>query len=185
MATPEQQVATQLANIERDHGLTPTRVAELVRDRGLEKHGQIIALLKAEHGMGHGNANLLATKARELLAGGPARSDDLLAAQYAGAKVHLRAIHDRLVELARSLGDDVEVVVQKTGVSLRRRKQFAVLRPVSSKRAELGLNLPGTPADARIEEASGMCSHRLYLHDATEVDTAVAGWLRQAYDRAG
>lgn len=184
MATVEQQVATQLANIERDAGLTPSSVAEMVRAAGIDRHGQIIALLKHEHGLGHGHANLLATKAREILAGGPASAADLLDAQYAGAKAHLRPVHDRVVDLARGLGDDVEVVVNKTGVSLRRRKQFAVVRPVSAKRTELGLNLPATPDDDRVEPASGMCSHRMYLHGPDEVDGTVAGWLRQAYDHA-
>lgn len=183
--TPEQQAATQLANIERDSGLTPARVAELATSAGLDKHGAIVAMLKSEHGITHGNANLLAVKARELLAGGPASDDELLAAQYAGGKAHLRPVHDELVAAATALGDDVDVVVQKTGVSLRRVRQFAVIRPASSTRVELGLNLSTTPSDERVQEARGMCSHRLDLHGVEEVDDDVARWLSDAYDVAG
>ena len=185
MATPEQQAATQLANIERDTGLTPSAVVELIRAEGLEKHGQIVSMLKTRHGLGHGNANLLSVKARELLAGGPAREDVLLDAQYAGAKAHLRPIHDRLVATALAFGVDVEVAVQKTAVGLRRRRQFAVVKPASSKRIELGLNLQETPADDRVRETSGMCSHRVDLSGPADLDDAVAGWLRDAYDGAG
>lgn len=185
MANPQDQAATQLTNIERDSGLTPAVVAAMMGDRGLEKHGQVVAMLKSDHGITHGNANLLAVKARELLAGGPASDDELLAAQYAGGKAHLRPVHDELVVAATELGDDVEVVVQKTGVSLRRAKQFALVRAASSRRVELGLNLPETPDDDRVREASGMCSHRVDLHEAADVDDEVTGWLHDAYRAAG
>lgn len=185
MTTPEQQAATQLANIERDSGLTPAKVADLATAAGLDKHGQIVAMLKAEHGITHGNANALAVRARELLAGGPATDAELLDAQYAGGKAHLRAIHDEVVAAAVALGDDVDVVVQKTGVSLRRAKQFALIRPASSTRVELGINLPSTPASARVREAGGMCSHRIDLHDVADLDDDVARWLGEAYAAAG
>lgn len=185
MATPEEQAATQLANIERDTGLTPSEVVELIRAEGLQKHGQIVSMLKTRHGLGHGNANLLSVKARELLDGGPVPDDALLDAQYAGAKAHLRPVHDELVATARALGDDVEVAVQKTAVSLRRRRQFAVVKPASSKRIELGLNLPETPADERVTETSGMCSHRVDLSGLADLDDAVTSWLRDAYDASG
>lgn len=181
----DHQAATQLANIEAATGLTPARVADLVRTTGLEKHGQIVALLKDEHGLTHGNANLLATLAREHLAGGRASDAELLAAQYAKGKAALRPILDELTALAQGLGDDVEVVVQKTAVSLRRRRQFAVVRAASARRIELGLNLPATPQDARIRETSGMCSHRVDLHDVDAVDDTIADWLGRAYAAAG
>ena len=185
MATPDEQVATQLTNIERNSGLTPATVVELIRAEGLEKHGQIVSMLKTQHGLGHGNANLLSVKARELLDGGPVPDDARLDAQYTGAKAHLRAVHDELVAIARTLGDDVEVVVQKTAVSLRRRKQFAVVKPASSKRIELGLILPETPADERVLETTGMCSHRVDVSGTDDIDDAVTGWLRAAYDASG
>lgn len=185
MTTPQEQAATQLANIERDTGLTPAGVAERVRAAGLTKHGQIVTMLKTDHGIGHGNANLLSTKARELLDGGPARSEDLLAAQYAGPKAHLRPILDEIVTAARALDAGVEVVVQKTGVSLRRCRQFAVVKAASSTRVELGLNLPATPHDDRVEEVSGMCSHRVNLAHVDDVDDAVLGWLHEAGQGAG
>lgn len=185
MANPEQQAATQLANIEAATGLTPAAVAELVREAGIDKHGQIMTLLKTEYGLTHGNANLLATLARERLAGGPASNGDLLAAQYAKGKAALRPILDEIVAMAQGLGDDVEVVIQKTAVSLRRRKQFAVVRAASASRVELGLNLPETPPDERIQPTTGMCNHRVDVPDLDAVDDAVATWLSQAYEHAG
>lgn len=181
MAAPEEQAATQLRNIEQSTGLTPPAVAAMATEHGLVKHGQIVAHLKREHGITHGNANLLSATARELLAGGPAGDEELLAAQYARGKAHLRAIHDELVAAARALGDDVEVVVQKTAVSLRRGRVFGVVRAASATRLELGLNLPQTPDSDRVRETSGMCSHRVDLRAVEEVDDDVARWLRDAY----
>jgi hypothetical protein len=155
-----------------------------VRDAGLERHGEILAYLKRDLGLSHGNANLIAHVVREEMAGGPPPPGDLLDAQYAGAKAALRPIYDALVATAAELGSDVEIVVQKTGVSLRRRKQFAVVQAASARRVQLGLNLPATPADERVKEVSGMCSHRVDLTALEEVDVSVRAWISEAYAAA-
>jgi len=144
-----------------------------------------VSLFKSQHGLGHGNANLMAHLVRESLAGGPASADDLLAAQYSGAKEALLPIYSALASIAESLGDDIDTVVQKTGVSFRRKKQFALVQAPSSKRIQLGLNLDETPADDRIVEMKGMCTHKVNITDPTDVDNTIAGWIRKAYDRAG
>ena len=159
--------------------------ARKVDEAGLEKHGQIVSFLKTDLGLTHGNANLIAHLVREARAGGPAAEEDLLAAQYSGGKAHLKDIFEKLSTIALGLGDDVERVVLKTGVSFRRRKQFALVEAPSSKRIQLGLNLDGTPDDPRVEEAGGMCTHRMDITDVSEVDASVASVLEQAYRRAG
>lgn len=179
------QSATQLANIESATGMTLADFTDEVRSTGLRKHGEILAHLKEDHGLSHGNANLVTHLVRESLEGGPASEEELLAAQYSGAKAHLRPVLEQLTDAARAFGEDVEVVVQKTGVSLRRTKQFALVRAASSKRVELGLNLPATPGDERVTEAKGMCSHRVDLASPDDVDDAVLGWLREAFAAAG
>jgi hypothetical protein len=148
-------------------------------------HGKLVAVLKSDFGLTHGNANLIATKVRERDAGGPAPADDLLEAQDAGAKAGLRPIHDRLVAVAIGFGPDVAVVVQKTADSLRRKKQFGVVQAASATRVQLGLNLGVRPADPRVTETTGMCSHRVGLASVDAVDADVLGWLRAAYDEAG
>lgn len=185
MPEPSGQAASQLANVEADTGRTLADFTAEIRDLGLEKHGEIRTHFKEAHGLGHGNANLLTTLVREALAGGPPPPEALLEAQYAGAKAHLRPILDEVWAIAESFGDDVESVIQKTGVSFRRRKQFALVQAPSSRRVQVGLNLPETPDDGRVSEVSGMCTHRLDLTDAGEVDDAVAGWVRAAYEAAG
>jgi hypothetical protein len=149
----------------------------------LPQHGKAMALLKGEHGMTHGFANLVVTLHRQR--GTEATADDLIDAQYAGAKAELRPLCDRLIAAASAFGNDVEVAPKKTSVSLRRAKQFAVIEAPSRTRIALGLNLRGVEAGGRLLAAGGMCTHRVDLASVEDVDAEVLGWLRDAYDRAG
>lgn len=185
MADLDQQVANQLANIEAATGRTISDFAAELGKVGMRKHGQMVKYLKTTHQLGHGNANLIAHKVREAWAGGPASDGDLLAAQYAGKKEHLLPAYHALRKVVDGLGGDVQIVVQKTAVSFRRSKQFALARPASSKRIELGLNLDETPAGGRVKEAKGMCSHKADITGVDDVDEAVSAWLQAAYERAG
>lgn len=185
MPDPKAQTETQLRNIEESTGHTVADFTEIVGKAGLEKHGQIVSFLKSDLGLTYGNANLIAHMVREARAGGPMPPRDLLAAQYAGAKHGLLPIYTKLALIAEGFGDDVQTVVQKTGVSFRRKKQFALVQVPSAKRVQLGLNLDDTPADGRIVEVKGMCSHRVDITTVAEVDDTIASWMRAAYDRAG
>lgn len=178
------QSEKQLARIQQTAGRTIDDFAREVRDAGLDKHGAMVAHFKSRYGMGHGDANALAIVVRHAIAGGPPPADDLLAAQYAGGKAALLPVYERLATVAEGMGDDVTKVVQKTGVSFRRRKQFALVQAASAKRVRLGLNLDATPADPRVEVAGGMCTHRVDIASVGEVDTDVEAWIRMAYDRA-
>jgi hypothetical protein len=186
MPDPEIAKATQLRHIEQATGRTIADFAAAVAAHGIDGHARMVAFLKAEYGLSYGNANAVALSVRELASGGPASNDALLDAQYAGAKAALRPIYERLRDLASGLGPDVEVLVQKTGVALRRRRQFGLVQAASAKRVALGLNLPGVPASPRVIATPGaMCAYRVDLADADEVDPEVAGWLAAAYERAG
>ncbi len=186
MPDPAAATATQLRNIEVATGMSVAAFAAAVAERGIEGHANIVAFLKAEHGLSHGNANAVALRVRELAAGGPATSDTLLDTQYAGSKSAVRPVYERLAAVAVELGPDVEILVQKTGVAFRRRRQFAVVQAASAKRVALGLNLGAAPADPRVVATPGaMCAFRVDLADPAAVDGAVEGWLAEAYERAG
>lgn len=171
---------TMIDNVPTKTGRTLDEWFAVLDAAGLEQHGQAMALLKGEHGMSHGFANLVVLRHRARDAG-PVTGDDLVDAQYAGAKAALRPILDRLVTAATSLGDDVEVVPKKTGVSLRRHKQFALVAAASAKRVQLGLNLAHAPATDRLRVAGGMCTHRVDIASLDEVDDELLRWLREAY----
>jgi hypothetical protein len=148
-----------------------------------EKHGEGLAFLKTEHGLSHGFANLIVARHRAR-GSAPASGSELVDAQYTGSKAPLRPIYDRLVAAVREFGEDVDVAPKKTGVSLRRSKQFAVIEAASATRLQLGINLRGTEPTERLRAAGGMCTHRVDVRSLDEVDDELVGWLRQAYELA-
>jgi hypothetical protein len=183
MSSVDDAVRTQIANLERRSGHSLDELVAMVKASGLEKHGQIVAWLKSEHGMGHGDANLVAiTALRGSVVDQPA--DELVDAMYAGAKAPLRPFHDQVIAAATALGDDVELAPKQAYVSLRRTKQFGTVGPASGGRLEIGFNLKGVAPTGRLEATTGMCTHRVRLSDPADFDDEVRGWLREAYDRA-
>lgn len=152
----------------------------VVKASGLEKHGEQVKLLKSEHGLGHGHANFVCQAAKGRLDADP---EDMLAAQYKG-KESLRPIYDALADYAASLGADVSIDPKKTSVAFRRSKNFAVVTPATKSRVDLGINLKGEPGTERLaeEKPGSMCTHKVSLESASEVDGDVKAWLQKAYD---
>lgn len=183
--SPEEQAAAMLANLPEKTGKPMDQWPKLVAKSGAAKHGEIVKWLKAEHGVTHGYANLIAHQVLDAGADAP-DADTLVDAQYAG-KESLRPLFEALTARLATFGDDVEFAPKKTYVSLRRSKQFALVQPSTKTRVDVGLKLPGRKPEGRLE-ASGswnaMVSHRVRLEREDEVDDELIGWLREAYDRA-
>ncbi|HEX5794024.1 MAG TPA: DUF5655 domain-containing protein [Rheinheimera sp.] len=177
---------SQWRNLEQSSGKNQAQWLELANSKGFAKHSELVSWLKSEFGIGHGNANLIAHRAKQAAAGGEPVAEDLLAAQYSGAKAALKPLYDELISYIQSLGNDVELSPKKAYVSLRRNKQFALLQPSTASRLDLGLNLKGVEPTGKLE-ASGsfnaMCSHRIRLSSAVDIDDSVKHWLAEAYNR--
>ncbi|WP_375207230.1 DUF4287 domain-containing protein [Hyphococcus sp.] len=186
--SPEEQAATMIANLKANTGKTLEQWVAIAKKSGEEKHGGVVKHLKAEHGLTHGFANLVAHKYLKSDAGSAEGGDDaLVAAQYAGAKADLKPIYDVLIKAATSLGKDVEISPKKTYVSLRRNKQFALVQPSTKTRVDLGINLKDEPAKGRLEKSgsfNAMVSHRVKLEKPTDIDKDVKAWLKKAYSQA-
>ena len=172
-------------------GKTLEQWIAIAKKSKLQKHGQIVKMLKADHGLSHGYANLVALRTLAASSGGGDAGeridgDALVDAQYSGTKAAMRPVYDALIAAARKLGPDVVVSPKKTYVSLRRNKQFALVQPASS-RVDIGINLKGAKPTGRLE-ASGsfnaMVSHRVRVVSKTEIDSQLIGWLREAYSVA-
>ena len=101
MATPEEMAASMRANLKEKTGKTMAQWLKLTKAAELEKHGQIVKLLKSEHGVGHGYANLIA---HETL-GGLEHTPD----PFGGKKAALKPIHDAILKVVKRFGKDVEV----------------------------------------------------------------------------
>jgi len=186
MATVEQGLRSQLRNIETTYRRSIDEWIELIEASRLTRHGEIVAMLKTEHGLSHGAANRVALVAIDALKPTSA-SMDPEASLYAGNKRALRPIHARLMAAIDGLGRDIEVAPKKSYLSLRRRKQFAMIRP-AAKHVDLGLILPGRAVDGRLESAAtfnALFTHRVRVRSTAEVDDELGTWLRDAYDAAG
>lgn len=185
--TIDRATATMIRNIEEKSGKSMAEWQRLVQGLGPKKHGELVAILKERHGLGHGQANLVVHHARGALAPSASGGADLVEAMFAGDKAALRPIYEAIVTVVQGFGSDVEVSPKKTYVSLRRSKQFALVQPTTKTRVDVGINLKGVAASGRLE-ASGsfnaMVSHRVRVASPADVDRALVAWLKQAYDRA-
>ena len=184
MADPDKALATQLANIEKRTGKSLEELARIVTESGLSKHGEMVAMLKTDFGMGHGDANTLVHTVRK--SAGKAAAPSSLDGLYVGPKASLRPIHDKLLDEIKRFGA-CEEAPKKAYVSYRRKKQFATIGPATKTSVELGLNAKGLKTTDRLQEfpAGRMCNYRVRLSDTAEVDAELISWIRTAYDAAG
>ncbi len=181
---------TQLKNIQTKTGKTLDEMSALMQNSGLSKHGEIRDLFKRDLGLGHGDANALAHFV--LKSAGPwtaeasaATPNSVLDEIYSGAKAALRPIHDKLMAAIDDFGD-FEIASKKGYVSLRRKKQFAMIGPATAGRVEVGINMKGVTASERlVEQPTGsMCNYKVKVTAADEVDDQLLGWIKQAFEGA-
>jgi hypothetical protein len=185
--SPEEGMASLHRNLLEKTGKSIDEWAGLARATGVGKHKDLVAHLKAEHGLSHGYANQVALAALAAPDAPKAGTDDLVTAQYAGAKAALRPIHDALRSAVETFGPDVEFSPKKAYVSLRRSKQFALIQPSTATRVDVGLILKGVEPLGRLEPSgsfNAMFTHRVKVSTPAEVDAELIGWLRRAYDEA-
>lgn len=186
----DKAIATQLANIEKRTGKTLAQLARVVTGSGLTRHGELVAMLKADLGMGHGDANtlvhyVLKSDGASAAAATGSSPDQVIDEIYVGPKAALRPVHDALMAAIATFGP-FEIAPKKGYISLRGKKQFAMIGPATNSRVEVGLNMKDATGTARLEaqKPGGMCQFKVKLTTAAEVDRELIGWIRQAYDAA-
>jgi hypothetical protein len=189
MSSLDKAIQTQLDNIQKKTGMSLAELSSFVKNSGLSKHGEIRDMLKEKLGLGHGDANTLV---HVILESDGARAaegksaDTVLDEIYSGAKSSLRPIHEALMKHILGFGD-FEIAPKKGYVSLRRKKQFAMIGPKTNTRFEVGINAKDLPQNARLlEQPKGsMCNYIVSLTNAMEVDAEVIAWLKTAFEGAG
>lgn len=189
MSSPDKAVQTQLDNIQKKTGKSLDQLAGMVRHSRLTRHGEMREYLQRELGLGHGDANAVVHAV--LQSDGQRAAEGKTAGQvldemYSGAKAHLRPIHETLMNEISRFGE-FEVAPKKGYVSLRRKKQFAMIGPKTNSRFEVGINAKDLKKNPRLLEQprGSMCNYVVSLADAREVDAELIAWIRSAFDSAG
>jgi len=177
---------TMIENLRKNTGKSLEQWIDIVDRESFSKHGEIIRFLKEAHGLTHGFANLIAHKSKGSDAASAVNQDDLIARQYAG-KEHFIPVYDQLISEILNFGTDIEIAPKNNYVSLRRKKQFAILNPATKTRFEIGINLKGQEPQGKLEaeKPNSMCSHKINLSDIRDMDDEVIEWIRKAYSSAG
>jgi hypothetical protein len=195
MADPTAATITQLKNIQARTGKTIAELHAAVATSGAARHGDRRSWLMEHFKLGYGDANAVASfidKPLPALGGAaasavaPALNGDPLDAVYVGAKAALRPLHEAVMLQVRAFGA-LEEAPKKSYISLRRKKQFAMVGPATKDSVEIGLNAKDLPAHTRLklQPPGSMCNATTRITSAAEVDTLLLGWLRTAYDAAG
>jgi len=178
--------ATQIANIEKSSGKKVKEWAAILDKCGFVKHGELVNFLKQKHGFTHGNANMLVHHAKKSHAAAEGNDTDWIAEQYKG-KDELRAWYDKIMAEVKKFGKDIDISPKKAYVSLRRKKQFAIIQPSTKDRLDVGLNIKGAALSGMVEDGSkwnAMCTHRIKVTEAKMIGKDLVGWIKKAYDQA-
>jgi hypothetical protein len=189
MSSLDQAVQTQIENIQKKTGKSLDELAIIVKQSGLTKHGEIRDMLKRDLGLGHGDANTLVHVVLQSDGTSAAEGKSMEAVLdeiYTGAKAGFRPVHEKLIKEIDRFGE-FETLPKKGYVSLRRKKQFAMIGPKTNTRYEVGINAKDLQKDPRLLEQSkgSMCNYIVNLTDAKEVDDQLIGWLKSAFEQAG
>ena len=189
MSTLDKAVQTQLDNIQKKTGMSLKELSNFAKKSGLTKHGELRDMFKEKLGLGHGDANSLVhailqsdgTRAAEGKSG-----DAVLDEIYSGAKAGFRPIHEKLMREIDKFGE-FEIAPKKGYVSLRRKKQFAMIGPKTNTRFEVGINAKDLKKNVRLlEQPKGsMCNYIIQITDAKEVDAELIAWIKSAFEGAG
>jgi hypothetical protein len=189
MDTVEKAVQTQLDNIQKKTGKSLDQLVALAQKSGLTKHGELRDMFKDKLGLGHGDANALVhaiLKSDGARAAEGKSNDAVLDEIYSGAKATFRPIHEKLMKEISKFGE-FEITPKKGYVSLRRKRQFAMIGPKTNTRFEVGINAKDLKKNPRLSEQpkGSMCNYIVSLTDVKEVDSGLIAWIKSAYEGAG
>lgn len=178
----EKALKTMIDNMPEKTGKSLKEWKSLLKLKSFTKHSEAVNFLKKEHGITHGFANTIVTLSKEE----NSTPNDLVEQQYNG-KENLAPIYNALLKVIKTFGDDVTITPKKTTISFIRNMQFALIKPATKTRIDLGLKIKDKPINDRLESSGPfgtMCTHRVQLTDAKQVDDELIAWLTEAYQKA-
>jgi len=178
----DKALQTMINNMPEKTGKKLEEWIQILNKKNFEKHSLAVKYLKTEHGLTHGFANTIVTLSKDK----NESPEDLIANQYNG-KESLKPIYEMLITTVKDYGDDIIITPKKASVSLIRKKQFALIKPVTKSRIDLGLKLKGIEIQGCLEGSGPfgtMCTHRIQLKNVSDINSDVLKWLSLAYERS-
>lgn len=178
----DKALKTMIDNMPEKTGKSLEEWKVILKEKGFAKHSEGVKFLKTEHQVTHGFANTIVTLSKEE----NNSEEDLVSAQYKG-KESLFPIYESLIGYVKTLGSDVTITPKKGSVSIIRKRQFILIKPATKSRIDLGFKLKDKPTTDRLENSGPfgtMCTHRVQLTDAAQVDPELKDWIKEAYEKS-
>lgn len=178
----EKALQTMIDNMPEKTGKSLNEWKTILKEKSYAKHSEGVNFLKKEHGVTHGFANTIVTLSKEE----NNSPTDLVDQQYKG-KENLFPIYEAILNAVKTFGNDVVITPKKTTVSLIRKKQFALIKPATKTRIDLGIKIKDKPTTDRLQNSGPfgtMCTHRVQLTEVSQVDSELIDWLKVAYEKA-
>lgn len=176
----DKALQTMIDNMPEKTGKSLEQWKDVLKAKPFEKHGEAVKYLKTEHGVTHGFANTIVT----LFRCESEQETDLVSEQYKG-KESLKPLYNKLIQAVAAFGDDVTITPKKATVSIIRKNQFALIKPATKTRIDLGLKLKGIDEQGVLEGSGpfgAMCTHRIQLKSIDDINDTVVNWLAKAYE---
>ncbi len=178
----DKALQTMINNMPEKTGKSLSEWKTVLKTKSFLKHSEAVNFLKKEHNVTHGFANTIVALSKEE----NETPADLVENQYKG-KENLLPIYESLLTVIKEFGKDVTITPKKTSVSIIRKKQFALIKPATKTRIDLGLKFKDKQTTDRLENSGPfgtMCTHRVKLSNVNEIDNELIAWLKESYQNA-
>lgn len=178
----DKALQTMIDNMPEKTGKSLEQWKIILMEKSFVKHGEGVKYLKTVHNVTHGFANTIVTLSKEE----NNKPDDLIDTQYKG-KESLLPIYKKLLIAVKKFGEDVEIIPKKATVSIKTKKQFALIQPSTKSRIDLGIKIKDKPPKGRLESSGpfgAMCTHRVQITELNQVDEEVIDYLKEAYEKS-
>lgn len=183
-------VQTQIRNIEASTGKAFPELRALIEAWGPLKYAQRRERIAQTFSLSLAHADTLGACVDEIqrteqrAAAGSTWKEES-EAWFSGPKAKFLPLFQELAREVQSW-PGVEFSPKKGYLSLRTKKQFATLGPVTGTRLEVGLNGKHFVAGDRLIQlpAGQICHYQVRLSEGDQVDTQLLDWIRSAYEAA-
>lgn len=178
-----------LDTIRKKTGLEPDDFRRIAQEKGILgpqlTATQVYEWLDADYGLGRGHAMAIFS----ILKPDEGRSEkaaDPVGTYFTGTKEKWRPIFGQLLTQLEEFGE-VGIAPTNTYLSLLKGTAKFAIVAATGTRLDIGIKLKGVAPTERFAPSgnwNAMVTHRVSVTDATELDSQLLNWLRDAYDKA-